>query len=105
MTAAMMTPAMEPMPPSTTMERIMADSMKVKLEGLMKVVLAAKMTPANPAQHEPSANAESLTRVMSMPMASQAISSSRRAWRASPTREFFRREMTATVMATAARTR
>ena len=33
--AAMATPAMEPMPPSTTMERIMADSMKVKLEGLM----------------------------------------------------------------------
>ena len=35
MRAAMTTPVMEPMPPSTTMERIMADSMKVKLEGLM----------------------------------------------------------------------
>ena len=79
MAAAMVTPSTEPMPPSTTMDRTMADSMNVKLAGLMNVVLAAKMTPANPAQQEPSAKAESFTLVRSMPMASQAISSSRRA--------------------------
>jgi len=31
------------MPPRTTMDRMMADSMKVKLAGLMNVVLAARM--------------------------------------------------------------
>ena len=102
--AAMTTPTMEPMPPSTTMERIMADSMKVKLAGLMKLVLAAKMTPAKPAQQELRAKADSLTRARLMPMASQAISSSRRACRARPTREFFRREITTMVMMTAAST-
>ena len=105
MVAAMTTPTMEPMPPSTTMERIMADSMKVKLAGLMKVVLAAKMTPAKPAQQELRAKAESLTRARSMPMASQAISSSRRACRARPTREFLRRLMTMMVRITASSTR
>src|SRR5690606_19337679 len=36
MMAARMTPSWEPMPPSTTMARMMADSMKVKDSGLMK---------------------------------------------------------------------
>ena len=48
------------MPPRTTIERIIADSMKVKLAGLMKVVLAAKMTPTIPAQVAPRAKAVSL---------------------------------------------
>jgi hypothetical protein len=48
--APTMTPRMEAMPPNTTIARIMADSRKVKQAGLMKVDLAAKITPASPAQ-------------------------------------------------------
>ena len=51
----MITPRMDPMPPKTTMDRMMADSMKVKLAGLIKVVLAANMVPAMPAQVAPRA--------------------------------------------------
>jgi hypothetical protein len=41
--APTITPTMEPMPPRTTMQRMIADSRKVKLAGLTKVVLAAKI--------------------------------------------------------------
>ncbi len=51
------------------MDRMIADSMKVKLAGLMNVVLAAKTTPAMAAQVAPSAKAISLVLVLSMPMA------------------------------------
>jgi len=60
---------MDPIPPKTTMDRIMADSRKVKLAGLTKVVLAAKMTPTRPAQVEPRAKAVIFAFVLSMPMA------------------------------------
>lgn len=53
--------------------------MKVKLEGLMNDVFAANSTPPNPAQHAPRAKALSFAVTLFMPMASQAISSSRRA--------------------------
>ncbi len=52
---AMITPRIEPMPPSTTIARIIAESMKVKLSGLMKLLCAAKTTPTSPAQKAPSA--------------------------------------------------
>ena len=73
------------------MERIIADSMKVKLAGLMKVVFAAKMTPTIPAHVAPRAKAVSFVRVLSIPIASQATSSSRSAIQALPIRESRRR--------------
>ena len=79
MSAPMVTPRIEPMPPRTTMARIMQLSMKVNEAGLMNWVLAAKRTPAKPAHAELRAKAVSLTRVRLMPMASEAISSSRMA--------------------------
>ena len=73
------------MPPSTTIARIVADSMKVKLSGLMKPCRVAKKQPAKPPNIAPIAKAESLTLVGLMPSARQAISSSRSASQARPT--------------------
>ncbi len=50
-TAAMTTPIWLPMPPSTTMARMMADSMKVKLSGLMKPWRVAKKRAGEAAEH------------------------------------------------------
>ena len=49
--AASTTPIWLPMPPSTTIARMIADSMKVKLSGLMKPCRAAKNEPAKPREH------------------------------------------------------
>ena len=73
---------------------MITDSQMVKEAGLMKVVLAAKTTPPIPAQVAPRAKALSLVRVLLMPMAWQAISSSRRAIQARPMRESCRRRTT-----------
>ena len=73
------------MPPSTTIARIVADSMKVKLSGLMKPCRVAKKQPAKPPNIAPIAKADSLTLVGLMPSARQAISSSRSASQARPT--------------------
>jgi hypothetical protein len=62
------------------------------------------MTPAIPAQNAPSAKVESLLRTRSMPIASQAISSSRIASRARPTRESSIRLTTNIVMITSTST-
>ena len=51
MMAAIATPIWLPMPPSTTMATITADSMKVKLSGEMKPCRAAKNEPAKPREH------------------------------------------------------
>ena len=59
-TAASATPICEPMPPSTTIARIVADSLKVKLSGLTKPWRTAKNEPARPPKKAPSANAVSL---------------------------------------------
>ncbi len=83
-----MTPMIDPMPPNTTIESIMADSIKVKLAGLIKVVLAANITPTIPAQVAPSAKAVSFVFVLSIPIASHAISSSLKAIQALPSLEF-----------------
>jgi len=82
------------MPPKTTTHRMMMDSHSVKLAGLIKVVLAANTTPAIPAQVAPMANALSLVLVLSIPMAWQATSSSRRAIQALPIRESCSRRTT-----------
>src|SRR5215510_9797308 len=84
MTAAIATPMRLPMPPSTTMATITADSMKVKLSGEMNPCRAAKNDPAKPANIAPVAKAVSLVLVVLMPSERQAISSSRRASHARP---------------------
>ena len=66
------------------MARITADSMKVKLSGLMKPWRVAKNEPAKPANMAPMAKAVSLVLVGLMPSARQAISSSRSASQARP---------------------
>ena len=82
--AASTTPIWLPMPPSTTMARMVALSMKVKLSGLMKPWRVAKNEPAKPPNIAPSAKAVSLVLVGLMPSALQAISSSRSASQARP---------------------
>ena len=84
-TAAVATPSRLPMPPSTTIATITADSMKVKLSGEMNPCRAAKNEPAKPANIAPVANAVSLVLVVLMPSERQAISSSRSASQARPT--------------------
>ncbi len=95
-TAAMSTPRMEPMPPSTTMARMIADSMKVNEDGLMNPSIAAYITPPMPPKDAPSVNAESLVEVWLMPSALQAISSSRSASQARPMGMLRRRLKTST---------
>ncbi|MCY1177813.1 hypothetical protein D9M71_677650 [compost metagenome] len=72
------------MPPSTTMARMIADSMKVNDSGVTRPWRAAKKLPAKPAKQAPRVNAESLITVGFRPSARQAISSSRRASQARP---------------------
>ena len=52
-TAAIATPICEPMPPSTTMARMIADSRKLKLSGETKPWRAAKKEPAKPPNMAP----------------------------------------------------
>jgi branched-subunit amino acid transport system permease len=71
-------------PPSTTIARIVADSMNVKLSGLMKPCRVAKKQPPKPPSIAPMPKAESLTFVGLMPRARQATSPSRKASQARP---------------------
>ena len=103
--AASTTPICELMPPSTTMARMIADSVKVKLSGEMKPWRAAKNTPAKPPSMAPMANAESLMLVVFMPIALHAISSSRRASQARPTGSLRRRDTKAWVSSASTRIR
>ncbi len=84
-TAATATPTSEPMPPSTTMARIVADSMNSNERGLTKPWRAPKNAPARPPNSAPMANAVSLVLTVLMPSERQAISSSRSASQARPT--------------------
>src|SRR4051812_18431956 len=84
-TAAMATPNWEPIPPSTTMARMIADSRKLKLSGEMKPCRTAKNDPAKPPNMAPMAKAVSLMLTVLMPSERQAISSSRSASQARPT--------------------
>ena len=104
-TAAMATPIWLPMPPSTTMARIIADSMKVKLSGEMKPCRAAKNEPAKPPNIAPIAKAVSLVLVVLMPSERQAISSSRSASQARPTGRRRSRSVTKVVSSASARIR
>ncbi|GJD81890.1 hypothetical protein NBEOAGPD_5146 [Methylobacterium gregans] len=99
----MATPIWLPMPPSTTIARMMALSRKLKLSGLMKPWRTAKKEPAKPPKAAPSAKAVSLVAVVSMPSERQAISSSRRASQARPIGR--RRSRRVTRLVTSASTR
>src|SRR5581483_3024458 len=96
-TAATATPIMLPMPPSTTMATIIADSMKVKDSGEMKPWRAAKKEPANPPNIAPMAKAVSFVLVVFTPSERQAISSSRSASQARPTGSLRKRSVTKAV--------
>ena len=102
MTAAIATPSRLPMPPSTTMATITADSMKVKLSGEMNPCRAAKNEPAKPANIAPMAKAVSLVLVVLMPSERQAISSSRNASQARPIGKRRSRRVTAAVSSASA---
>src|SRR5579872_7140709 len=65
--AASTIPAWLPSPPSTTIARMIADSEKVKLSGVIDPCLVAKKAPASPPKAAPTAKAESLTVVGLMP--------------------------------------
>ena len=103
MIAARMTPTCEPMPPNTTMARMMADSIKVKDSGLIKPWRAAKKHPAKPAKVAPMVKALSLTAVGLIPSARQAISSSRSASQARPMGMRSKRLITNRVISTSSR--
>jgi hypothetical protein len=92
-TAPRMTPQMLPMPPSTTMASTITDSTSTKLSGLMKPWIAENMPPATPPKDAPMANASSFMRVVLIPIARAAISSSRIASQARPMRESCKRRL------------
>ncbi len=83
--AAIAMPVSDPIPPSTTMARMTADSRKTNDSGLTKPCRAAKKEPAKPPNMAPIAKAVSLVLVVLMPSERQAISSSRSASQARPT--------------------
>ena len=84
-TAATTTPVIEPMPPSTTMITRSIDFWKPSSRGLSVVPSScANSAPPMPAKNAAITNAETLTRVVSTPIASAAISFSRTASSARP---------------------
>ena len=58
--AAMIAPIIEPMPPSTTMTRMLIDAMKLKLPGTSSPWKPAYSAPAMPAKKADTANAKTL---------------------------------------------
>ena len=80
------TPSRLPDPPSTTAHRISADRMNGKLIGVIDVVWAASMTPAEPPMAAPMTNAMILNLKVGTPISSAASSSSRIAAHERPTR-------------------
>ena len=103
--AAMAMPVSEPMPPRTTIARMIADSRKTKDSGLTKPWRAAKNEPAKPPNMAPIAKAVSLVVVVLMPSERQAISSSRSASQARPTGMRRSRIVTKAVSSASARMR
>ena len=91
MIAPSTTPGMLPIPPSTTIARIVIDSSRMKLSGLTKPWRPEKMTPENPAVLAPRAKARSFVVVLLIPIVCAASSSSRIAAQARPIREPSRR--------------
>ncbi len=71
----------------------MIDSTSTKLSGETNPWIAENMPPATPPKLAPMAKASSFSRVVSMPVARAAISSSRTASQARPMREFCSRTL------------
>ncbi|MNQ99585.1 hypothetical protein D3C85_1153270 [compost metagenome] len=90
-TAPRITPGMWPIPPSTTIARIMIDSSRPNDSGEMKPWKVENRPPATPPDSAPSAKASSLMLRMFRPIAAAAIESSRIATQARPIRECCRR--------------
>src|SRR3954468_8180890 len=103
--APRITPQTLPMPPSTTIDTTMIDSTSTKLSGEMKAWMAENMPPATPPKLAPIANASSFMLRVLIPIARAAISSSRIASHARPTREFCRRTLTTMTPSTTASSR
>src|SRR5690606_14015394 len=82
--AARMTPTWDPIPPSTTMARMRADSRNVNDSGFTRPWRAAKKAPPKPAKTAPMVKADSLMLVGLRPRDRHAISSSRNASQARP---------------------
>ena len=93
------------MPPSTTIATIITDSIRLNDSGETKPWKAANMAPETPPKLAPMPKASSFMLRVLMPMALAAISSSRMAIQARPTRESCRRWETMTVTITSARNR
>src|SRR3989304_4473874 len=72
-----MTPGILPIPPSTSMHRIMTDSINVNDSGLTNPWKLAYRPPLMPPNEAPMAKASSFTLRVLMPMAAAATSSSR----------------------------
>ena len=87
------TPPRLPAPPSTTMHSSMIDTWNSKAPGVMACSLAAYTEPANPENDAPSAKASSLVVIGLTPVQSAAVSSSRMAIQARPSRESCRRRI------------
>src|SRR6202048_3714572 len=87
MAAASVTPAALPMPPSRMMDTKISDSLNVKLLGAMKPTRYAERAPASPVRKLPTVKARIFQRATSNPNAAAAVSSSRTASRARPTKE------------------
>ena len=87
------TPPRLPAPPSTTMHSSMIDTWNSKAPGVMACSLAAYTEPANPENDAPSAKASSLVVMGLTPVQSAAVSSSRMAIQARPSRESWSRCM------------
>ena len=85
-TAPTTTPQTLPMPPSTTMTSSIDETLKLNISGVAVCSLATKNTPVMPAKAAPMAKASSLKRTGFTPIALAAVSSSRIAIQARPTR-------------------
>ena len=82
------TPVCEPIPPNTTIATMIADSINVKLSGLINACRVAKNEPAKPPNIAPIAKAVNFVFVGFTPKDLQAISSSLKASQALPTGSF-----------------
>ena len=80
-------PQMLPMPPKTIITRIITETGKPNMSGVAVCSLATYSTPVAPAKAAPVAKASSLNWARFTPIAPAAISSSRIAIQARPTRE------------------
>ena len=95
-----MTPQMLPIPPRMTMQRMNTEMLKKKSPGNVAHLKLAKYAPATPPKNAPVAYAHVFVRISGTPIAAAAVSSSRIAIQARPSRESRRRHEQNTVNST-----